>query len=145
MRIIRKKRVAWIIFFVSGASIAIGLLLFALRQNISLYYTPSQINDMKSIQFASHSLLRLGGFVKENSVYHQPHSLKVQFAVTDYHHTIWVHYDGILPSLFHVNQGIVVQGHFKNGIFYANQVLAKHDATYHPPELAQLNSKTTSS
>ncbi len=133
MLINRKKKLMYIIFLMSGIGVALGLLLFALRQNISLYYTPTQI---EKIQVNSNQLLRLGGFVVKNSVQHTPDSLQVKFALTDHQKTIWVKYNGILPSLFRVNQGIVAQGHLAiNGIFYADQVLAKHDATYKPPEL----------
>lgn len=133
MLINRKKKLVYIIFLMSGIGVALSLLLFALRQNISLYYTPTQI---EKIQVNSNQLLRLGGFVVKNSVQHTPDSLKVKFALTDHQKTIWVKYNGILPSLFRVNQGIVAQGHLAtNGIFYADQVLAKHDATYKPPEL----------
>lgn len=131
----RKKRFFWVIFLISGIGISVGLLLFALRQNISLYYTPTQI---QKAQLTSNELIRLGGFVVNGSVHHQMNSLKVKFAVTDYHNVIWIKYNGILPSLFRVNQGIVAEGHFaENGVFYADQVLAKHDATYRPPELTQ--------
>ena len=135
MQINRKKKLISIIFLMLGSGIAIGLLLFALRQNISLYYTPSQI---QKLQVASNQLLRLGGFVVNHSVTHQPNSLNVTFALTDHQKTIWVKYNGILPSLFRVDQGIVAEGHLAaNGVFVADQVLAKHDATYRPPELTQ--------
>jgi len=130
---IRKKRIIWILFLISSVGLSVSLILYALRQNISLYYTPTQ---MEHISFSSNTLLRLGGFVAQGSVQHQPYSLKVKFALTDHRKTIWVYYDGILPSLFHVGQGVVAEGRLEHGIFYANQVLAKHDATYHPPGLA---------
>lgn len=114
-------------------STAIGLILYALRQNISLYYTPTEL--LKQPKKRQEAQLRLGGYVAKHSVHFQKHSLLVNFVVTDYHHRIRVLYRGVLPNLFREGQGIVVQGKLNaQDELVATQVLAKHDAIYHPPQ-----------
>lgn len=127
----RKRRLYFIILLISGMSISVGFALFALRQNINLYYTPQQLLQQS---MPSKHAVRLGGMVVKNSIKRQAHSTQVSFELTDYHAKIKVIYDGILPSLFREEQGIVAQGHLnKQGVFIADQVLAKHDSTYKPP------------
>lgn len=110
----------------SGMSATIAL--YALRQNISLYYTPSQLMH---VTHTNNKLIRIGGIVVKNSVHYFSNSTQVQFAVSDSHHSIKVDYNGILPALFRVGQTVVVQGYLKQGQFFADQVLAKHGANYH--------------
>lgn len=127
----RKRRLFFIIFLLCGVGLAVGLSLFALRQNINLYFTPQQVEKG---QAPRHQTIRLGGMVVKGSVHRVPNTLKVSFELTDFKDTVMVDYDGLLPSLFHVGQGIVTQGRLNaKGIFVADQVLAKHDATYRPP------------
>ncbi len=126
---LRKKRLYFIIILILSVGTACGLALFALRQNVNLYYTPQQITQ--------HSLstkqIRLGGMVVKDSVHHGS-GLQVSFILTDYKAKVKVEYQGILPALFHEGQGIVAQGRLNSqGIFIADQVLAKHDANYKPP------------
>lgn len=131
MRTQRKRRLYFILLLLIGISAAVGFALFALRQNINLYYTPSQLLEQHS-----HRVARLGGLVVKGSVQHQKNSLQVSFVLTDFHCKVRVKYDGMLPSLFREGRGIVAQGHLNaKGIFIADQVLAKHDANYHPPEI----------
>jgi len=109
--------------------ISSSLVLYALRENISLYYTPSELDSMT---MHKNQLIRIGGVVVKNSVRYISNSTEVQFSVGDAHHTIQVHYNGVLPTLFRVGQTIVAQGYLqKDGIFRANQVLAKHGEEYH--------------
>lgn len=109
--------------------ISSSMVLYALRENISLYYTPSEL-DNQSI--SKSKLIRIGGVVVENSVHYLSNSTEVQFSLSDTHRTIQVHYNGILPALFRVGQTIVAQGYLqKDGLFRANQVLAKHGEDYH--------------
>lgn len=116
---------------VTGVTLTVSLVLFALNKNINLYYTPSQLTT----QSYSLAHLRLGGLVKKQSIKRKTDSLTVAFTITDLSKDIPVQYSGILPSLFREGQGVVVEGRFKNGLFQANQVLAKHDEKYMPPGL----------
>ncbi len=129
----RKKRMYLIIFIILGVSLAAALALYALKQNINLYLTPKQVFVQK---IPHNKVFRIGGFVVKHSIHKDDKSLRVNFKLTDHKSTIKVNYDGILPSLFRAGQGIVVQGRLKNGVFVADQVLAKHDATYKPPGLS---------
>jgi cytochrome c-type biogenesis protein CcmE len=127
----RKQRLSYLVFIMLGVSIAIALALYALRQNINLYYTPSQI--IKGQAPKNHSF-RLGGLVEKGSIVHAKTGLEVGFIITDLVHNIKVSYNGILPDLFRDGQGVVVQGQLTSqGEFQASQVLAKHDEKYMPP------------
>lgn len=129
----RKRRLTTIGCMVLGLSVAAGLVLYALRSNINLYFTPSQVDP---ITMQSLPQFRMGGMVEKGSVRHDKTGLGVHFQLTDYTRAIWVHYDGILPALFREGQGLVVLGRLnKRGDFIANQVLAKHDEKYRPPSL----------
>ncbi|MEM1244184.1 MAG: cytochrome c maturation protein CcmE [Pseudomonadota bacterium] len=141
MHPIRKKRLITITILLSGLLLAIGLVLYALSQNINLYYTPSQVD---AGQAPKQHLFRVGGIVKPGSIHYADKGLTVEFALTDKKHLVYVRYHGILPDLFRAGQGIVTQGHLNTkGEFVADQVLAKHGATYMPPMVAQeLKSKT---
>lgn len=131
MKLQRKKRLILIVFIIGGISIAVGLALYALNKNIDLYYTPSQLI---STPLNSQQSVRLGGMVKKQSVQFAQQGLQVDFILTDYSHDILVIYNGVLPTLFREGQGVVVQGKLNaKGILIADQVLAKHDATYMPP------------
>lgn len=127
----RKRRLYFILIVLVGISAAVAFALFALRKNINLYYTPSELFQQKL-----QSAVRLGGFVVQGSVHHQKNTLKVTFVLTDFHQKVPVEYVGVLPSLFREGQGIVAAGHLNTkGVFVANQVLAKHGAQYHPPNI----------
>lgn len=129
----RQRRIIIVISVIFGMSLAAGLILYALRQNVDLYYTPSQLVALQDLH--AHEI-RLGGLVVKGSVKKIPDTLKIYFTLTDGHQNIEVRYDGILPALFREGQGIVAQGQLNNfGVFIANQVLAKHDSTYKPPEI----------
>lgn len=113
---------------------SVYLIVFAMNQNINLYYTPTQI-FLNGV--SSNKLVKIGGFVKENSV-KISNSLSVFFEVTDYNKSVLVKYDGLLPDLFSEKNGILVIGFLcENGIFEAKQVLAKHDENYVPVELSK--------
>lgn len=125
----RKKKLIKIIFMLIASSISITLILYTLRQNISLYYTPSQLQHAT---LTKNELIRIGGRVVKNSVLYFSKSTDVEFKISDSHKTIQVNYNGILPALFRVGQTVVVQGYLQhNGLFKADQVLAKHGANYH--------------
>jgi len=133
MHPVRKRKLTYIIFAMVGIAIATSLVLYALRQNINLFYTPSQVLSGAA---PSHSSFRVGGLVEKGSLHHQNQDLQVSFLVSDGHKAIRIVYKGILPDLFREGQGIVAQGRLnQQGEFVADQVLAKHDENYMPPEL----------
>ena len=130
----RKKRLILILSLVAGFGIAVGLVLYALQQNINLFYNPSQIIAGDAPDGAR---IRAGGMVVKGSLQRDPDSLKVRFNITDFKSSVPVSYEGILPDLFREGQGIVALGHMDDkGVFEADQVLAKHDEKYMPPEVA---------
>ena len=117
---------------VVGCTIATGLALLALRENINLFFSPSQIVDGTA---PSNTTIRLGGMVVSGSI-QRGDNLGVTFVLTDLAEQVTVAYEGILPDLFREGQGIVTQGKLDStGRFLAEQVLAKHDETYMPPEV----------
>ncbi|HLD16107.1 MAG TPA: cytochrome c maturation protein CcmE [Coxiellaceae bacterium] len=127
----RKKRLGLIVSIVLGVGVATGLVLYSLKQNINLYYTPQQL---LSVSLKPHQVVRLGGLVKKGSVKRESNNLTVRFVLTDYHAKVAVEYTGVLPALFREGQGIVAEGEWlPNGLFKAREVLAKHDENYHPP------------
>ncbi|MGF7453419.1 cytochrome c maturation protein CcmE [Pasteurella bettyae] len=138
----RKSRLTIILFVLIGVTIASSLVLYALRQNIDLFYTPSEVvngknNDPNAIPQVGQRI-RVGGMVVEGSVHRDPKSLKVTFNVDDIGPEITVEYEGILPDLFREGQGIVAQGVLKEPtLLVASEVLAKHDENYVPPDLSE--------
>lgn len=134
MHPIRKKRLTIVLFLIAGIAVAVGLTTYALRQNINLFYDPTQIAAGEAPVDVR---IRAGGMVKEGSVIRDPGSLKVEFQVTDFNKSVPVQYEGILPDLFAEGQGVVAMGRLdESGRFVADQVLAKHDENYMPPEVA---------
>ncbi len=129
----RKRRLIIVLLAVAAAAVAISLTVFALQQNMNYLYSPTEIDAGKA---PAHNTFRLGGVVKEHSVVRDPNSLKVQFVVTDRFHDMPVVYTGILPDLFRVGQSVIVTGHMDGHHFVGTQVLAKHDETYMPKEVA---------
>lgn len=129
----RRRKLLLIFFVFSVISIAASLILYALRQNISLFYTPTQMVDGES---PLNHTIRVGGMVEKGSLVRAKKGLKVQFKITDFNHSILVTYHGILPDLFRDGQGIVAEGKAIDSYhFNASQVLAKHDANYMPPQV----------
>lgn len=115
--------------------LAVTLVLYALRQNINLFYTPSQIANNEAPYGVT---IRVGGLVENGSFKHQGDSLKSLFRVTDIQNTVTVTYEGILPDLFREGQGVVARGQLSaNSVFIAEEVLAKHDENYMPPEVKE--------
>ena len=126
----QKRRLVYVVLFLLGLGIAAGLMLLALKQNINVFVTPT---EAKHMALHTNYTFRLGGMVKKNSVQRDPHSLNMQFVITDFHHDILVHYKGILPDLFHEGKGVIVEGQWtKTHVFLASRVLAKHDENYMP-------------
>ena len=128
----RRQRLVLVGLIVVGCTIATGLTLLALRENINLFFSPSQIIEGSA---PSNTTIRLGGMVVAGSV-QRGANLGVTFVLTDLAEQVTVTYEGILPDLFREGQGIVTQGKLDStGRFLAAQVLAKHDETYMPPEV----------
>jgi len=131
----RKKRLLIVLFILGGVGISVGLTLYALSQNINLFYSPTQIADGEA---PVGTRIRAGGMVVEGSVKRDDKSLRVEFEVTDFQNKVPVVYSGILPDLFREGQGIVAQGEMDaSGKLQAVEVLAKHDENYMPPEVAE--------
>ena len=130
----RKQRLLVVIIIVVGASVATALIANALKQNLNLFYEPTRIVNGEAPVGRK---IRVGGMVKENSLTRLPDSLTVQFVVTDYEADVTIEYTGILPDMFTEQAGTVATGALnEDGLFIAEQVLAKHDETYMPPEVA---------
>lgn len=133
MNAVRKRKLIMLLsgIFILGS--ALGLVLYGLGQNLSLFYTPTQISNGEA---EGKKNIRLGGMVVKGSVVRASDDLCVEFELTDFKNTVKVHYNGILPDLFREEQGIIAQGELLNqNYFKAKEVLAKHDANYMPPEL----------
>ena len=130
----RQKRFVFIAVAVAGVALAVGLVLYALRGNVNLYFTPTQVFNNEVPQGRS---FRIGGLVQDGSLKREPDGLSVSFVITDTHKSIPVVYKGILPDLFKEGKGVVVQGKIQaDGVMRAEEVLAKHDENYMPPEAA---------
>ncbi|MCG7499122.1 cytochrome c maturation protein CcmE [Vibrio sp. Of7-15] len=140
----RKKRLGLILALLIGLGATIGLMLYALNQNMDLFYTPTELVNGKDDGTKPEvgQRLRIGGMVVAGSVKRDNDSLKVSFDVADVGPKVTVTYDGILPDLFREGQGIVAQGILVNSTTVeAHEVLAKHDEEYMPPEIAEAMEK----
>ncbi len=136
----RKKRLALIVLMVTGIAIGVGFALKALNENIMLFISPSDVAQGKAPR---DRLFRIGGMVVNGSVSRPGEGLTVQFELTDNVNNVTVRYRGILPDLFREGQGIIANGKLdKDGTFVAQEVLAKHDENYMPPEVAAAMQKT---
>ena len=135
----RRKRLLGVSSVVMVVAAAIGLMLYALNQNIDLFYTPSEIIEGKQGAIPKvGQRLRIGGMVVPGSVRRDQDTLAVSFDLVDTGPLVTVSYQGILPDLFREGQGIVATGVLtKTNYIEAHEVLAKHDEEYMPPELAE--------
>jgi cytochrome c-type biogenesis protein CcmE len=131
----RHKRIGAIVIGVAALGIATALVLSAFKENLVFFFTPSQIAANEAPQGRT---FRIGGMVEKGSVKRQADGVTVQFTVTDTAKSIPVSYRGSLPDLFREGKGVVAQGQLgADGVFRANEVLAKHDENYMPPEAAE--------
>jgi cytochrome c-type biogenesis protein CcmE len=120
---------------VAGVALAVGLALRAFNDNLLYFYTPSQIAAGEA---PVGKKFRLGGLVEKGSLQREPGQLEVRFQVTDMKKAMAVSYTGVLPDLFREGQGVIAYGVLMpDGTFRADEVLAKHDENYMPPEVAQ--------
>lgn len=130
----RQKRLVFILAGIAILAAAVGLVLYALKNNVSLFFTPTQVYNKEAPQARS---FRIGGLVVEDSLKRERDGLTVNFEITDTLKTIPVVYKGILPDLFKEGKGVVAQGKLQaDNVFYADEVLAKHDENYIAPEAA---------
>ncbi|MGE5510135.1 MAG: cytochrome c maturation protein CcmE [Bacteroidota bacterium] len=130
----RQRRGALIIAAIAVLGVAVGLVLVALRDSIVFFYTPS---DVAEKHLPAGQRFRLGGLVANGTLV-RGQGTDIRFAVTDTKSTLSVTYSGVLPDLFREGQGVVAEGKLDSaGVFRADTVLAKHDETYMPPEVAK--------
>jgi len=131
----RRQRMLLIGVVVAGVAVSVALALVAFRENVLFFFSPSEVvAGAAPIERG----FRLGGMVAEGSVERDEGSLTVAFVVTDFANSIPVHYTGVLPDLFGEGQGVVARGRLNaDGSFHAEEVLAKHDENYMPPEVAE--------
>ena len=130
----RTKRIAMVAGGLAALAVASGLILTAFQQNLVFFFTPSQVAAREAPQGKT---FRIGGMVEKGSVARQADGITVRFLVTDTAKSIPVVYRGALPDLFREGKGVVAQGRVRaDGVFMANEVLAKHDENYMPPEAA---------
>ncbi len=131
----RRQRMVLIGLVVAGVAVSAALALQAFRENVLFFFSPSEVIAGDAPVERG---FRLGGMVADGSVAREEGSLTIDFVVTDYAHSISVSYTGVLPDLFGEGQGVVVRGQLnENGSFAAEEVLAKHDENYMPPEVAE--------
>lgn len=130
----RRKRLYVVLGILGGVAASVALAMMASRENIMFYYDPSQV-AMGKAPLAKR--FRVGGMVVKGSVTRDPGALQVRFVLTDFAHQVPVEYTGVLPDLFREGQGIIAHGTMNShGAFVADEVLAKHDEKYMPPEVA---------
>ena len=127
----QKKRLGLIAGGLIICGAAAALVFNAFEENLVFFFSPSQVVAHEAPEGRA---FRIGGFVQEGSVQRQKDGVTVRFDVTDTAHTVPVTYKGSLPDLFKEGKGVVAQGKLQNGVFVADQVLAKHDENYMPPE-----------
>ncbi len=129
----RHKRMATVAAILVGVGIATAFALQAFEKNMLYYYSPTQILAGEAPDTRS---IRVGGLVQDGSVKREPGSLEVRFTLTDFANTVGVSYTGVLPDLFREGQGIIARGKLTGeNLFVAEEVLAKHDENYMPPEV----------
>jgi cytochrome c-type biogenesis protein CcmE len=130
----RRKRLYVVLGILGGVAASVSLAVMASRENIMFYFDPSQVAEGKA---PLAKRFRIGGMVVKGSVTRKPGDLQVRFVLTDFAHEVPVEYTGVLPDLFREGQGIIAHGTMNsNGAFVADEVLAKHDEKYMPPEVA---------
>lgn len=135
MNRVQKTKLLSVVSIIVILSIASGLVLYALKQNINLFYTPT---EMLQAKITHEQNLRIGGYVKMHSVQYDSLGESVNFIVTDRVNDLAVTFRGVLPNLFREGQIVVITGKLNsNHIFLANEVLAKHDEKYMPKPLAE--------
>ena len=135
----RKKRLALIVLMIVGVGVGVSFALKALNENIMFFFSPADIEAGKA---PDNKDFRVGGVVVDGSVKRPGEGLTVEFDLTDNQSVVTVKYTGILPDLFREGQGIIANGRLDGGVFVAQEVLAKHDENYMPPEVMEAMKKS---
>ncbi len=131
----RRKRLYAVIAILVGVSAGVTLFLLASRENLLYFYSPSQVIAGEAPRGKA---FRIGGLVTTGSLKRTDGTLEIRFVVTDNQASVPVHYSGLLPDLFSEGKGVIARGRFgESGEFVAEEVLAKHDENYMPPEVAE--------
>tara|TARA_B100000530_G_C15852713_1_gene445984 strand:- start:461 stop:865 length:405 start_codon:yes stop_codon:yes gene_type:complete len=130
MNPIRKKRLLSIFFVFLFSVLGVSLILYSLNSNLDYFFTPSELEE---VNIPSKKRIKIGGMVLEGSV--DRNASDISFTITDYENSIVVLFEGIVPDLFKEGSGVVALGYLDDEIFYAEEVLAKHDENYMPPNL----------
>ena len=130
MNKIRKKRLVSVLALLSTSFLGVFLILSALNSNLDYFYTPSELID---IEIPQNKRVKLGGMVEKNSVVRE--GTNITFNITDYQETISVSYDGVVPDLFKEGSGIVAYGRIIDNKLVAENIFAKHDENYMPPNI----------
>ena len=129
----RRKRMLTVALILAGVGISVAFALQAFQKNLLYFYSPSQVEAGEAPQSRT---IRVGGMVEKGSVQRASGSLEVRFTLTDFANRLTVSYTGVLPDLFREGQGIIARGRFGDGgLFVAEEMLAKHDENYMPPEV----------
>jgi len=136
----KKRRLYLVLGGMSLLGLAVCLVIFAFQDNLVFFYSPTEIAKE---EVSSDRRIRVGGLVEEGSVISEGDGLTTRFRITDLSQTLSITYTGILPSLFREGQGVIVQGYLQDSMnFVADEVLAKHDENYMPPEVAEALKKS---
>ena len=130
MNSIRKKRIYSILFVFLFSVSGISLILYSLNSNLDYFFSPTELKDRN---IPADKRIKVGGMVLSGSV--ERISSSISFIITDYENSIKVEYEGIVPDLFKEDSGVVVLGNLRDKILYAEEVLAKHDENYMPPNI----------
>jgi cytochrome c-type biogenesis protein CcmE len=132
----RRQRMLTVLLAVTGVALAVGLVLQAFEENLLFFYSPSQVVAGEAPEGRT---FRLGGLVTTGSLQREPGELEIRFTVTDNKESLTVYYSGVLPDLFREGQVVIANGVLEpDGSFRAEEVLAKHDENYMPPEVAEM-------
>lgn len=135
MNKIHRNRLYFICLIIFGLTLATTFILYALKKNINVFLTPSDIANLK---LSTDYHFRLGGMVKQGSLIHDMQGVGIRFIVTDLKHETQVFFNGILPDLFREGKGVIADGYLDHhGFFNADQILAKHDENYMPKYKSQ--------
>ena len=134
----KRKRLVFVSLGLGVLTVAVLLVLNALEDSVVFFHSPTEVTEHR---VSTDRRLRIGGLVEQGTV-QRGSGAEMLFRVTDLANTIAVSYTGILPDLFREGQGVVVEGRIRDGVLIADQVLAKHDEKYMPPEVAEALKKS---
>lgn len=137
MHPVRRQRFALLLFVLTGAAATLAFSMLALRENVNLFYEPAKIVGGEA---PVNERIRAGGMVAGGTLVHDDTGLGVRFVVTDHRgHDFEVRYTGILPALFREGEGVLATGRLAaDGVFHAEEIVARHDEEYMPPELEEI-------